>query len=34
MEIEIVQSGGSILSHLGPESIGVISDYTDDEYWE
>ncbi len=34
MEIEIVQSGGSVLSHLGPESIGVISDYTDDEYWE
>jgi len=34
MEIEIVQSGGSIPSHLGPESIGVISDYTDDEHWE
>ncbi len=33
MEIELVQSGGSVLSHLGPESIGVISDYTDDEYW-
>ena len=32
MEIELVQSGGSVLSHLGPESIGVISDYTDDEY--
>ena len=34
MEIELVQSGGSVLSHLGPESIGVISDYTDDEYWK
>ena len=34
MEVEIAQSGGSVLSHLGPESIGVIGDYTDDEYWE
>ena len=34
MQIEIAQSGGSVLSHLGPESIGVISDFTDDEYWE
>ncbi len=34
MEIEIVQGGGSVLSHLRPESIGVISDYTDNEYWE
>ncbi|MBY9001786.1 MAG: DegV family protein [Candidatus Heimdallarchaeota archaeon] len=34
MDIEIAQSGGSVLSHLGPESIGVISDYTDKEYWE
>ncbi len=34
MQIEIVQSGGSVLSHLGPESIGVISDYIDDEYRE
>ena len=34
MIIEKIQSGGSVLSHLGPESIGVISDYTDDEYWE
>ena len=34
MEIEIAQSGGSVLSHLGPESIGLIGDYTDDEYWE
>ena len=30
MPIEIAQSGGSVLSHLGPESIGFISDYTDD----
>jgi DegV family protein with EDD domain len=30
MPTEIAQSGGSVLSHLGPESIGVISDYTDD----
>ena len=34
MEIEIAQSSGSVLSHLGPESIGLIGDYTDDEYWE
>lgn len=33
IEIEIAQSGGSVLSHLGPESIGLITDYTDDEYW-
>ena len=30
MPIEIAQSGGSVLSHLGPESIGVISDFTDE----
>ena len=34
MKIEIAQSGGSVLSHLGPESIGLIGDYTDDEYWK
>jgi DegV family protein with EDD domain len=34
IEIEIAQSGGSVLSHLGPESIGLITDYTDDEHWE
>ncbi|MFW9853231.1 MAG: DegV family protein [Candidatus Thorarchaeota archaeon] len=34
MEIEIAQSSGSVLSHLGPESIGLIGDYTDDQYWE
>ncbi len=34
IEIEIAQSGGSVLSHLGPESIGLITDYTDDEYWQ
>ncbi len=34
MEVEIAQSGGSVLSHLGPESIGVIGDYTDEEYWK
>jgi DegV family protein with EDD domain len=34
IEIEIAQSSGSVLSHLGPESIGLIGDYTDDEYWE
>ncbi len=34
MKIEIAQSGGSVLSHLGPESIGLIGDYTDDEYWD
>lgn len=34
MKIEIAQSGGSVLSHLGPESIGLIGDYTDDEHWE
>ena len=34
MEIEVAQSGGSVLSHLGPESIGLIGDYTDDEFWE
>ena len=28
---EIAQSGGSVLSHLGPESIGTITDYTDDD---
>ncbi len=32
MEIEIAQSSGSVLSHLGPESIGLIGDYTDDEF--
>ena len=30
VSIEIAQSGGSVLSHLGPESIGTITDYTDD----
>ncbi len=30
MPLEIAQSGGSVLSHLGPESIGVISDFTDE----
>ncbi len=34
IEIEIGQSGGSVLSHLGPESIGLITDYTDDEHWK
>jgi len=34
IKIEIAQSGGSVLSHLGPESIGLITDYTDDEYWQ
>ena len=29
IQIEIARSGGSVLSHLGPESIGIISDYTD-----
>ncbi len=31
VSIEIAQSGGSVLSHLGPESIGTITDFTDDE---
>ncbi|MHA1398280.1 MAG: DegV family protein [Candidatus Heimdallarchaeaceae archaeon] len=30
--IELVPSRGSVLSHLGPESIGLITDYTDDEF--
>jgi len=34
IKIEIAQSSGSVLSHLGPESIGLIGDYTDDKYWE
>jgi len=34
IKIEIAQSSGSVLSHLGPESIGLIGDYTDGKYWE